>query len=87
MRLSKRLELVASFVPEGSRLADVGTDHGYIPIALAERNVICRAVAMDLRPGPLERAKAHICQAGLEEQIETRLSDGLKCWRQERRIL
>lgn len=78
MRLSKRLELVASFVPEGSRLADVGTDHGYIPIALAERNVICRAVAMDLRPGPLERAKAHICQAGLEEQIETRLSDGLK---------
>lgn len=57
MRLSKRLELVASFVPEGSRLADVGTDHGYIPIALAERNVICRAVAMDLRPGPLERRR------------------------------
>ena len=45
MRLSKRLELVASFVPEGSRLADVGTDHGYIPIALAERNGIRRAVA------------------------------------------
>lgn len=78
MRLSKRLELVASFVPAGSRLADVGTDHGYIPIALAERKVICHAVAMDLRPGPLERAKIHISQAGLEEQIETRLSDGLK---------
>lgn len=78
MRLSKRLELVASFVPEGSRLADVGTDHGYIPIALAKRNVICRAIAMDLRPGPLERAKTHISQAGLEGQIETRLSDGLK---------
>lgn len=78
MRLSKRLELVASFVPEMSRLADVGTDHGYIPIALAKRGVILHAVAMDLRPGPLKRARDHIVREGLEEQIETRLSDGLK---------
>ena len=78
MRLSKRLELVASFVPEKSRLADVGTDHGYIPITLAEKGIISHAIAMDLRPGPLERARAHIIQAGLKEQIETRLSDGLR---------
>ena len=65
MRLSKRLELVASFVEEGSCIADVGTDHGYIPIALVERGTAQRAVAMDLREGPLQRAREHICQAGL----------------------
>lgn len=37
MKLSKRLEMIASFVKPGSRLADIGTDHGYIPIALTER--------------------------------------------------
>ncbi len=77
MRLSKRLELVASFVEEGSCIADVGTDHGYIPIALVERGTAQRAVAMDLREGPLQRAREHICQAGLSDRIETRLSDGL----------
>lgn len=77
MRLSKRLELVASFVEEGSRIADVGTDHGYIPIALVEREIVQSAVAMDLRQGPLQRAKEHIAQAGLSGRIETRLSDGL----------
>lgn len=77
MRLSKRLELVASFVPAGGRAADVGTDHGYIPIALVERGIVSGAIAMDLRPGPLERAKEHVRQAGLSDRIETRLSDGL----------
>ncbi len=65
MKLSKRLELVASMVPEKSRVADVGTDHGYIPIALVERGIAVRAIAMDLRPGPLERAEEHIRRAGL----------------------
>ena len=77
MKLSKRLERIASFVKPGSRLADIGTDHGYIPIALTERGVIPSALAMDVRKGPLERAKAHIKEAGLSERIETRLSDGL----------
>ncbi len=77
MKLSKRLELVASMVPEKSRVADVGTDHGYIPIALVERGIAIGAIAMDLRSGPLERAKDHIYRAGLGEIIKTRLSDGL----------
>lgn len=76
MRLSKRLELVASFVKEGSILADLGTDHGYIPIALIERGVAGGAVAMDVRAGPLLRAGKHIRMHGLEDRIETRLSDG-----------
>lgn len=76
MRLSKRLALVASFVPKGSRLADIGTDHGYIPIALAEAGTVVKAIAMDVRTGPLERARDHIAKHHLEDRIETRLSDG-----------
>lgn len=77
MKLSRRLELVASFVEPGSRIADVGTDHGYVPIWLVEQNTAVSAIAMDVRPGPLERAQKHIKLHGLEERIETRLSDGV----------
>lgn len=77
MRLSRRLEAVASFVPQGSRVADVGTDHGYIPIWLVEQGIADYAIAMDVRTGPLQRAEEHIARHKLESCIETRLSDGL----------
>jgi len=77
MQLSKRLTKVASMVTAGNRLADVGTDHGYVPIYLYERQIIPHAIAMDIRKGPLERAKLHIAESGLQDRIETRLSDGL----------
>ena len=51
--------MIASFVKPGSRLADIGTDHGYIPIALTERGVILSALAMDVRKGPLESQRAY----------------------------
>ena len=66
MELSKRLRMNASFVTPGNRLADVGTDHGYIPIALCLEGVIPSALAMDVNPGPLERAKEHIQQFDLD---------------------
>ena len=78
MELSKRLRMNASFVTPGNRLADVGTDHGYIPIALCLEGVIPSALAMDVNPGPLERAKEHIQQFDLETDIHTRLSDGVQ---------
>lgn len=78
MRLSKRLETVASFVTEGSNVADIGTDHGYIPIVLVERGIAARALAMDVRSEPLKRAREHILEHGLEDEIEVRLSDGVK---------
>ena len=78
MKLSRRLQTVASFVSPGSRIVDVGTDHGYIPIYLVQNAAAVHAIAMDIKKGPLDRAKAHIAQFHLEEQIETRLSDGLK---------
>lgn len=77
MQLSERLTKVASMVTAGNCLADVGTDHGYVPIYLYERQMIPHAIAMDIRKGPLERAKLHIAESGLEDAIETRLSDGL----------
>ena len=60
MKLSCRLETVASFVDKGSIAADVGTDHGYIPICLVERGISPSAIGMDVREGPLMRAKEHI---------------------------
>lgn len=76
-RLSKRLEAVAAMVTTDGVLADVGTDHGYVPIALTEQKRIQKAIAMDLREGPLQRAREHIVQFGLENYIETRQSDGV----------
>ena len=77
MQLSQRLSSVASMVTAGNCLADVGTDHGYVPIYLYERNIIPRAIAMDVNKGPLERAALHIAESGMKEAIETRLSAGL----------
>lgn len=64
-------------------VADVGTDHGYIPIRLVEQGIADRAIAMDIRTGPLQRAQEHIREHKLEEYIETRLSDGLSALRSE----
>lgn len=77
MKLSKRLTAIASFVHRGSKIADIGTDHGYIPIYLTENGTAASALAMDVRTGPLERAKSHVREHGLEDKICLRLSDGL----------
>lgn len=64
-------------VTPGNTVADVGCDHGYLPIMLVREGIAPSAIAMDVRPGPLSRAKAHIEEYGLTSKIETRLSDGL----------
>lgn len=78
MKLSKRLEAVAGLVSDSQCVADVGTDHGYIPIYLVENQKAEKAIAMDINKGPLLRAEENIEIHGLANQIETRLSDGLK---------
>lgn len=65
-----------ALVSPGNCLADIGTDHGYVPIELVKRRCVKSAIAMDVRTGPLMRAKENIRRAMLTEQIETRLSDG-----------
>lgn len=77
VKLSNRLLAAASFVTNGNVLADVGTDHGYIPIYLMQEKCIPKAIAMDINAGPLQRAKEHIAMYGLGDYIETRLSDGV----------
>lgn len=77
MQLSKRLETVAGMVQSGGVVADVGCDHGFTSIFLVQKDLAKKAVAMDINPGPLERAREHIAQYEMEELIETRLSDGL----------
>lgn len=67
----------AALVTQGYTLADVGTDHGYIPIYLLQQKKIPAAIAMDINEGPLERAKKHIALYGLQAYIQTRLSDGV----------
>lgn len=78
MELSKRLQAVADLVSKGVTVADVGTDHGYIPIYLCKTNRCPSAIAMDVNKGPLLRAKAHIAEYGLQELIGTRQSDGVQ---------
>lgn len=77
MELSKRLQAVADLVSEGNIVADVGTDHGYIPIYLVRVGKSPSAIAMDVNKGPLFRAQEHINAYHLEACIETRLSDGV----------
>ena len=84
--ISNRLLTVARAVTPGRRVADIGTDHGYVPIWLAERDIIPSAIAMDVNRGPLERAYAHIRESGLQDRIETRLSDGLAALGQDEAV-
>ena len=83
IELTPRLRQVADLVPAGARLTDVGTDHAYLPAALVLEEKIPSAIAADLRPGPLDRAKATVREYGLANQIGFRLCDGLSGIRPE----
>lgn len=78
MQLSVRMQAVADLVTGGGRVADIGTDHGYVPVYLVQQGIASRAIAMDVRPGPLSHARANIEKYGLADRIELRLSDGLQ---------
>lgn len=75
--LSPRLRMVGELVPAGARLADVGTDHAYLPAALILEGKIPWAIAADLRQGPLNRARATVREYGLTGKVAFRLCDGL----------
>lgn len=72
-----RLERVATHVPAGARLADIGSDHGYLPVALLNRGVIAAAVAGEVALTPFCAAERTVRENDLEDQVSVRLADGL----------
>lgn len=77
MELTPRLQGLADLVQQGARLADVGTDHAYLPVWLLLQGRISSAIAADLRPGPLSRARETAERYGVSHRISFRLCDGL----------
>ena len=76
--LGPRLQTVASFVPEGVKLGDIGTDHAYLPIYLYEAQRIAKAVAIDVHEGPYHSALNAVKVRNLEATIDVRFGDGLR---------
>ena len=84
--ISKRLELVASFVPQGAVLLDVGSDHAYLPIELVEKGKIERAIAGEVVEGPYQSAVKNVESHGLKEKIQVRLANGLAAFEEEDQV-
>lgn len=80
--LDSRLSAVADLVRSGTRFADVGTDHAYLPVSLLRKGKIEYAVCSDLRKGPLKNAEETVNKYGVADKVDLRLSDGLDAYRQ-----
>lgn len=78
IQLSPRLAAVAAQVRQGAPMADIGTDHAYLPAYLIQTGAVPRAIAGDVMPGPLEAARQTVEAAGLTDRIQLRLGDGLQ---------
>lgn len=77
MMLDDRLQAVADFVPTGCKVADIGTDHGYLAQYLYEKDNSRTVIAADKNAGPCEAARKTFSEAGLSEYIAVRQGDGL----------
>ena len=77
LTLQPRLALLASLVPDSSSIADVGTDHGYLPVYLLQKGTIAHAVASDINALPLEHARRTAYEYGVTQGIDFRLCAGL----------
>jgi tRNA (adenine22-N1)-methyltransferase len=77
MKLGKRLATIAALVPPGSILADIGTDHAYLPVYLVSEGLVPRAVAGEVNPGPFKAAGEALARVGLADKVSLRFGDGL----------
>ena len=78
MHIDRRLETIANLVPQGCVLADIGTDHAYLPVWLLEKQRISRAIAGDIAAGPCQAARTTVAQFGQHKHVEVRQGSGLK---------
>lgn len=76
--MTPRLLNIAKLINKGDILADIGTDHGYLPVYLIEKGIIEKGIASDINMDPLKKAKSLIENKKLENKIETRISNGLE---------
>ncbi|KNZ42720.1 hypothetical protein AKG39_04950 [Acetobacterium bakii] len=83
MELNPRLRVIAGCVTDVKTMADIGTDHGYLPVALIEKGKLVSAIACDVNEKPLEKAKKIIEDYGFDSSIETRLGSGLSVLKPE----
>ena len=77
MKLPERLLRIASYVPQSSLVADIGTDHALLPVYLARQGTCSRIIATDLQAGPLEAARSNVGLFNLWKQVDLRQGDGL----------
>lgn len=77
MHIGSRLETIGRLVPQDAVLADVGTDHAYLPVWLIEHGCIAKAIAGDIAAGPCAAARSTIAQHGLQNSVEVRMGSGL----------
>jgi len=77
LTLQPRLKKLADLIPQGSVVADIGTDHGYLPVWLLQEGRISHAIASDINKKPLDHARQTACEYGIAGQIEFRLCAGL----------
>jgi len=78
MELKGRLGLIAEMIPACNVVCDIGTDHAYIPIYLVSRKICRKAIAADLKKGPILKARQNIKNYNMEALVETRLGYGLE---------
>ena len=76
--MSKRLDKIASYVKPGTGVADVGTDHGYIPVMLYRRGYNGNIIGTDINEGPLNKARRSLAEAGIDDEVSLVLCDGLE---------
>lgn len=78
MKLSERLNAIVNLVPNNTIVADIGTDHGYIPVYLIENKISKKVIGTDISKGSLEKIIEFVKETGFQDKIDTRLGDGLQ---------
>ena len=78
LKLTDRLLKIASLVDKDKKVADIGTDHGYIPVYLLNKNIINYAILGDINKGPLENARKEVVKNNLLDKVDLRLGSGIE---------